>query len=132
MPEDEPGRKTVEEIAIEVRDKYKAVWDKFVALHEKDPGVAGIFAPDPAEITRSKRSDDSEERRMNERFSRMLMDDIRAAGIYSLIDQIPAASPWSEPTYFPIDQPGAASPAFGALRQTARICVGRMRLARES
>jgi hypothetical protein len=123
-----PGT-TVMDLAVQARDQYNTLYNKFVAQHDTDADRPRQINPDPSYITTRVWGDSDDDLAANIRYSRMLIDEVRQAGIFDLIDQIPGASSPPCPVYIPVDQPRNTGGELGAYRSVARLCAARLKLA---
>jgi len=85
----------------------------------------------PDWIPKRLNGDESAEDLLSIHHSRLLVALMRDAGLFQQIDAISDADPWSMPTYVGIDEDAAQIAGKGDLRRVLRICIARMRLARE-
>lgn len=131
MPARVEGRRTVAEIIAQAKKEYDAINTDFLARHKDVDDKYDSFYPDASMISSARQELKTDEDRANKQYSLLLMEEIKASNVYKLLDELPDADRPTPFEFTPVDAVGPRTPGWMGSRVIVRICVARMKLARD-
>ncbi|MCC6969159.1 MAG: hypothetical protein IT434_02970 [Phycisphaerales bacterium] len=133
MPAQVDGRRTVAEIIAQAKKEYDAINTDFLARHKDVDDEYDAFYPDASVISSAREELKTDGDRANKQYSLLLMEEVRASNVYRLLDELPEAAAVTDHEFRPIDSTAPYSASWmGNSRSVLRICIARMKIARDA
>lgn len=126
-----PEGPLVRDLIVRISDRIRQQTDAFWRERAAEIEPLGEFLPDPSYVSFSGSFEDDPRSQKARELSEELVRGMHDDGVYELLDQLPAATPWTDDRISTIDEKGSPG-TLGRHRAVLRLCIARMKLARDA